>query len=69
MTAAPASAPGPFDRPAGEQAHHPTHMVLRNNRDEHSLWPAHIPAPEGWHLVHGPAPYEQCTAHLEAGAA
>ncbi|MDQ8703724.1 MbtH family NRPS accessory protein [Streptomyces sp. LHD-70] len=61
-------APGPFDQPAGEQAQAPTHLVLRNTRAEHSLWPAHTPAPEGWLVVHGPASYEECAAAIECAA-
>ncbi|MDI3385099.1 MbtH family NRPS accessory protein [Streptomyces sp. B-S-A8] len=61
--------PGPFDQPTGERGQAPTHLVLRNMRAEHSLWPAHTPGPEGWRVTHGPAPYEECAAHIEGAAA
>ncbi|MFM9371357.1 MbtH family NRPS accessory protein [Streptomyces sp. Da 82-17] len=63
------TAAGPFDAPSDEQAQASTHLVLRNTRAEHSLWPAHTPAPAGWRPVHGPAPYEECTRYVDADAA
>jgi uncharacterized protein YbdZ (MbtH family) len=69
MTTAAGPAPGPFDPPAAAHAEAPTHLVLENTRTERSLWPAHTAAPDGWHAAHGPAPYEECTAHLERTAA
>lgn len=69
MTAAAGPTPGPFDPTDTAQAQDPTHLVLENARTERSLWPAHIAAPDGWRPVHGPAPYEECTAHLDGAAA
>jgi MbtH protein len=38
--------------------------VLRNEEDQHSLWPAFAPVPEGWSVVHGPGPREECLAYV-----
>jgi MbtH protein len=37
----------PFDDEAGE------YYVLVNAEFQHSLWPAAITVPSGWHIVHG----------------
>lgn len=39
-------------------------VVLVNNEDQYSLWPARKRAPEGWRVVHGPADKESCTAFV-----
>ncbi|MEU8887882.1 MbtH family NRPS accessory protein [Streptomyces sp. NPDC048442] len=55
----------PFDAPEAETANEPTHLLLRNGRGAHSLWPVFRQVPDGWETVHGPAPYGQCVAHLQ----
>ncbi|MFC7302952.1 MbtH family NRPS accessory protein [Streptomyces monticola] len=75
MTTAAGPAPGPFDPPAATDAgtaghdRAATHLVLRNDRAEHSLWPAHLETPGGWRQVRGPSSYEECAAHIERAAA
>lgn len=39
--------------------------VLRNDEDQHSLWPDFAPAPAGWHTVHGPDDRAACLAYVE----
>lgn len=38
--------------------------ILRNDEDQHSLWPAFSPVPDGWSVVHGPGPREDCLAYV-----
>ena len=38
----------PFDSPDA------TFLVLTNDEDQHSLWPAFVDVPAGWTVVHGP---------------
>jgi MbtH protein len=40
------------------------YTVLRNQRGQHSLWPADVAVPNGWTAVHGPAPKDDCLAHV-----
>ena len=40
------------------------YTVLRNDEDQHSLWPAFAPAPTGWVVAHGPARREECLAYV-----
>jgi uncharacterized protein YbdZ (MbtH family) len=40
------------------------YAVLRNQQDQHSLWPAAIDAPAGWTAVHGPASRDDCLAYV-----
>lgn len=47
-------ATNPFDDEDGN------YTVLANAAGEHSLWPAGIPAPGGWRVVHGPARRAAC---------
>lgn len=49
----------PFDDPDG------TFTVLVNDDDQHSLWPAHLRVPEGWHQVHPHADRATCLAWIE----
>jgi MbtH protein len=50
----------PFDDPEG------TFIVLVNDEDQHSLWPADMTVPAGWRTVHGPAGRQECLDHIEA---
>ncbi|MCB5177988.1 MbtH family protein [Streptomyces antimicrobicus] len=50
----------PFDDPRH------TFTVLTNDEDQHSLWPAHLPAPAGWQQAHAPADRATCLAWIEA---
>ncbi|MFI1800190.1 MbtH family protein [Streptomyces sp. NPDC020379] len=49
----------PFDDPDG------TFLVLANDEDQHSLWPAHLTIPAGWHEVHPRADRPTCLAWIE----
>ena len=48
----------PFEVPDAEYA------VLRNRQNQHSLWPAAAVVPEGWTVVHGPGPREECLDYV-----
>jgi uncharacterized protein YbdZ (MbtH family) len=41
------------------------HLVLVNDAGEHSLWPASIPPPAGWRVVHGPDRRDRCLAYVD----
>jgi amino acid adenylation domain-containing protein len=41
------------------------HLVLVNDEDQHSLWPAFAATPAGWVAVHGPADRAECVGHVE----
>lgn len=58
----PPQEPGPFDPTGSPDA---THLILGNDRGEHSLWPVFLEVPAGWHKIAGPAPYERCEELLE----
>lgn len=49
----------PFDDESG------VFWVLRNDEDQHSLWPELAPVPAGWHVVHGPDGRAACPADVE----
>jgi uncharacterized protein YbdZ (MbtH family) len=49
----------PFDDPDG------TFVVLVNDEDQHSLWPADLDIPAGWQLVHGPENRQSCLDYVE----
>ncbi|WP_432533781.1 MbtH family protein [Kineococcus arenarius] len=49
----------PFDDPDGE------FLVLVNDEEQHSLWPAFAPVPAGWRTVFGPGPRDGALAHVE----
>lgn len=40
------------------------YTVLRNDENQHSLWPAFAPAPDGWTVVHGPGHRDECMAYV-----
>ncbi|KOT31439.1 hypothetical protein ADK41_31070 [Streptomyces caelestis] len=50
----------PFDDP--DASFH----VLVNDEDQHSLWPADTPVPDGWTAVLSNASREACVAYVDA---
>jgi len=40
------------------------YVVLVNDEQGHSLWPASIAVPQGWTLVHGPATRDDCLGYV-----
>jgi MbtH protein len=49
----------PFDDPDG------SYLVLRNEEEQYSLWPAFSDVPAGWHIVHGPGQRNEMIGHIE----
>lgn len=49
----------PFDDPDG------TFVVLVNDEEQHSLWPASIDVPAGWRTVHEPGTRDACLEYVE----
>jgi MbtH protein len=49
----------PFDDENG------TFLVLVNDEDQHSLWPAFADVPAGWRKVFGEASRADCLAYVE----
>ncbi|MFJ4184417.1 MbtH family protein [Kitasatospora sp. NPDC089509] len=43
-----------------------TYLVLVNDENQHSLWPAFAEVPAGWTTVHGPDTRQSCLDHVEA---
>jgi uncharacterized protein YbdZ (MbtH family) len=41
-----------------------SYSVLRNEEDQHSLWPAFAAVPDGWTVVHGPGERDECLAYV-----
>lgn len=41
-------------------------VVLVNDEDQHSLWPATMAVPAGWNPAHGPAGRQECLDYVEA---
>jgi MbtH protein len=50
----------PFDDPQGR------FLVLVNEEDQHSLWPAFAEVPAGWRTVFGEDSRDACLAYVEA---
>jgi MbtH protein len=48
----------PFEVPDAEYA------VLRNQQNQHSLWPVDLAVPDGWTVVHGPGSRTECLAYV-----
>lgn len=48
----------PFDDTEG------SFLVLVNEEDQHSLWPAFARVPDGWTPVHGPASRDEALAYV-----
>ncbi|QLL07806.1 MbtH family protein [Mycobacterium vicinigordonae] len=40
-------------------------LVLINEQEQHSLWPAFADVPSGWRVVHGEAPRAECLHYVE----
>jgi MbtH protein len=40
-------------------------VVLINEQDQRSLWPAATDVPAGWRVEHGPATRRDCLAYVE----
>jgi MbtH protein len=49
----------PFDDESG------TFLVLVNDEDQHSLWPAFTDVPAGWRVAHGEASRAACVEYVE----
>ncbi|MFJ1591680.1 MbtH family protein [Kitasatospora albolonga] len=49
----------PFDDPEG------TFLVLRNDNDQHSLWPGFAEVPAGWEIAFGPNGRTTCIDYIE----
>lgn len=49
----------PFDDPDA------TFLVLVNQEEQHSLWPAHIAVPDGWRTVHGATDRQSCLDYVD----
>jgi MbtH protein len=49
----------PFDDDTG------AFLVLVNDEDQHSLWPAFADVPAGWRRVHGEASRGDCLDYVE----
>ncbi|WP_034090673.1 MbtH family protein [Streptacidiphilus albus] len=43
-----------------------TYLVLVNEENQHSLWPAFAEVPAGWTVAHGPDGRQACLDHVEA---
>lgn len=52
--------PHPFDDPQQ------VCLVLKNQQQQYSLWPAFRALPAGWHSVFGPQPQAECLSWLNA---
>ncbi|ARF81721.1 MbtH family protein [Kitasatospora aureofaciens] len=42
-----------------------TYLVLVNEENQHSLWPAFIDVPAGWTIAHGPDNRQACVDYVE----
>ncbi|MFG1695501.1 MbtH family protein [Nonomuraea sp. NPDC049309] len=42
-----------------------SYLVLVNDENQHSLWPADIDVPAGWRTAFGPAARAACLEHIE----
>lgn len=40
-------------------------FVLRNDEDQHSLWPAFAEVPAGWTVIFGESTHADCLAYVE----
>jgi MbtH protein len=41
-----------------------SYTVLRNDEDQHSLWPAFADVPAGWTVAYGPARRAECMTYV-----
>ena len=53
-------ATNPFDDPDG------SFLVLVNEENQHSLWPAFAAVPDGWTVVFGEQGRQECLDYIEA---
>lgn len=51
--------PNPFEDPDAN------YLVLVNDENQHSLWPAFIDVPDGWQVVFGEASRDECLEYIE----
>ncbi len=42
-----------------------TYLVLTNDSNQHSLWPARLAPPMGWTVAHGAAGYQACLDYVD----
>ena len=42
-----------------------SYLVLVNDENQHSLWPADIEVPDGWRTMFGPSSRQECVAYVE----
>ncbi|WP_430332560.1 MbtH family protein [Rhodococcus sp. ACT016] len=49
----------PFDDPEAD------YLVLVNEENQHSLWPAFADVPTGWAIVHGKASRRACVDYID----
>lgn len=42
------------------------YLALVNDEGQHSIWPAYIDVPEGWHIAHQVAGRQECLEYIEA---
>lgn len=54
------SATNPFENPDG------VYLVLVNDENQHSLWPAFAEVPAGWRIAHDRDTRQACLDHIEA---
>ncbi|MEN3586577.1 MbtH family protein [Streptomyces sp. ZYX-F-203] len=52
--------PNPFENEDGQ------YLVLVNDENQHSLWPAQIAVPDGWRAVHGVDSRAACLEYIES---
>jgi MbtH protein len=50
----------PFDNADG------TFLVLVNEENQHSIWPAFVEVPEGWNIAHPADSKQACLDYVEA---
>lgn len=43
-----------------------SYKVLKNDEDQHSLWPESIPVPDGWVIVHDTDSRAGCLDYIES---
>ncbi|NCE86324.1 MULTISPECIES: MbtH family protein [Pseudomonas] len=48
----------PFDNEDGQ------FLVLSNDEGQHSLWPAFSQVPDGWQVLFGAAPRQDCVTYI-----
>jgi uncharacterized protein YbdZ (MbtH family) len=42
------------------------YLVLVNDENQHSLWPAFSAVPAGWAVMHGPGTRQECLEYVAA---